>query len=164
MALTTNRIKTTNRSKMLIGAREGSVGTTAGFVTNNDNGTVTVPNAVTAGTYVIPISGISIGDTITCLRLRGATAGAAAKTIAWGLWKTISASGTITATLIQAMTTDTTATAHAIDIETYLTTAYKTLTKEQYFVLLTVTTNGAATTVDITGVEIDIKRTFGQES
>jgi len=164
MALTTNRIRTTIRSKLVVPAALGHVGATAGGGMATNDGTVLFPNACAAATWVIPIAGLNVGDTITCLRLRGATAGATAKTIAWGLWKSVSASGTITATLVQAMTTDTTATAHAIDIETYLTTQEKATVKYQYFVLLTITTDGVAATVDISSVEVDVKKTFGQES
>jgi uncharacterized protein (DUF2236 family) len=117
----------------------------------------------TAGTAVIPITGLAVGDTIMALRLRGGTATADTKSLAWSLYKAISASGVITATSIQAMTTDATATAHAIDIETYLTTPYKVTVKENYFVLLTGTT-AALVTIDITSVEVDVKKTFGQES
>lgn len=161
MALTTNRIRTTTRSKMLMNSREGSVGATAGWTTT-DNGLWQCPASQTSSTLVIPISGVSIGDTITALRLRGGTAGAAAKTIVWALWKNISVSGAITATLVQTLTGDTTGTAHAIDIETYLTIPQKVTIKENYFVLITATT-AAGVTIDITGIELDVKRTFGQE-
>lgn len=163
MALTTNKIKTTNMSKMLLSSGTATIGTTAGWTTANDNNLLSMAASQTAGTATIPVNGIDIGDTIIRCRLRGGTAGAAAKTLLWSLWKTTSASGAITAAKIQDMTSDTTATAHAIDIETYLTTPYKATIKEQYFFLLTGTT-AAGVTIDITGIEIDIKRTFGQDS
>ena len=163
MALTTNRIKTTNRSKMLLNVGTATIGATAGWTTANDNNLLSMAANQTAGTATIPINGVCIGDTITACRLLGGTAGAAAKTLAWGLWKTTKASGAITATLVQAMTSDTTATAHSIDIETYLTTPLKLADDCQYFFLLTGTT-ATGVTIDIIGIELDIKRTLGQES
>jgi len=148
---------------MLLNVGTATIGATAGWTTANDNNLLSMAASQTAGTATIPVNGVNIGDTIIAARLRGGTAGAAAKTLLWSLWKTTSASGAITAVKIQDMTSDTTATAHAIDIETYLTTQYKTATKEQYFFLLTGTT-ATGVTIDITGIELDIKRTLGQES
>jgi hypothetical protein len=162
MSLTTNRIRTTRRTKLIMPASTAQIGTTAGWAVANNNGLLSMAASQTAGTAMIPITGLSVGDTIIALRLRGGTATADAKTLAWGLWKAISASGAITATVIQAMTTDATATAHAIDIETYLTTPYRVTAKENYYVLLTGTT-AALVTIDITSVEVDVAKTYGQE-
>ena len=162
MASTTSRTTTKTRSKMLLSARDGLVGATAGWTTNNDNGIVQLPAGLTGSTFVIPCGTVNVGDIVTAARLVGGTAGAAAKTLAWGLWKTTKASGTITATLVQAMTSDTTATAHSIDIENYLTTPLKIEDDYNYFFLITGTT-ATGVTIDILGIEVDVKQTTGQE-
>jgi hypothetical protein len=118
----------------------------------------------TAGTATIPVTGLAVGDTIMRLRLRGGKGGASAVTLAWALKSLISASGAITAANVQTLTGDTTAAAHAINIETYLTTPLKVADKYSYFVLLTGTTNVTGSTVDITSIEVDVKKTYGQES
>jgi len=162
MALTTNRIKTTTQSKLVLPASTAQIGATAGWTVANDNGLLSMAASQTGGTASIPLSGLDIGDTIIAMRIRGGTAGAAAKTLAWKLRKLVSASGAITASDVMAGTSDTTATAHAIDIETYLTTPEKVADKYSYFFLVTGTT-AAGVTFDITSIEADVKRTFGQE-
>jgi len=166
MAFTTSKIKTTQRSKILVPARLAKLGATAGWTapeTGVDSSVVQCPASQTAATLVLPINGLAVGDTITGLCMKGGTAGAAAKTLAWSLYKVTGASGTITPALIQALTSDATGTAHAVSTETLLTTPYKIATNEQYYVLFT-TTTAAGVTFDLTGVEVYVKKTFGQES
>ena len=160
MALTTSRIKTTARTKMLLNAGEGHVGSVAGFATNLLNGTAT--SSTTTSNFVMPISGCSIGDTIVSARMLGATTVVEAKTLAWTLYKCTKSAATITATSVQAMTSDTTATAHAVDVETILTTPLKIEDDYQYFFVITITTTATAS-FELTGIELDVKRTFGQE-
>jgi len=163
MSLTTNRIKTTALTRIIVPASLGHVGATGGGLMANDNGTVTFAQGG-AGVWILPIKDLTVGDTIMRFTIRGATAGAAAKTLAFSLMKSVSASGTITASSVQAATSDTTATAHAIDLETYLTTPSKVAVKEEYFVKCTMTTNGAGVTATLSSVEILVKKTYGQET
>lgn len=59
--------------KLLLAASTGKVGTTAGFVTRAANNTdyVTVPQSQTASTFVIPVTGLKVGDKITGFNLTG---------------------------------------------------------------------------------------------
>jgi hypothetical protein len=157
----TDNIRTMGITKLIMPASTAQIGAGAGWTVANNNGLLSMAASQTSGTAVIPITGLAVGDTIICLRLRGGEAGTGARTLAWSLYKAISASGAITASQIQALTSDTTTTAHACDIETALTTPYVVTAKENYFVLLTGTT-ASATTIDITSVEVDVQKTFGQ--
>lgn len=163
MSLTTNRIKTTALTRIIVPASLGHVGGTAGGLMANDNGTVTFAQGG-AGVWIIPVKELNVGDTIMRFTIRGATAGITAKTLAFSLMRTVSITGTITATSIMAATSDTTATAHAIDLETYLTTPEKVIDKAEYFVKCTMTTNGAGVTATLSSIEALVKKTFGQET
>ena len=166
MAHKTKRLVVSNPTRLLIQATSGHVGATAGTgnFTANNYGTANVVASQTAVTYVIPISGLNVGDIITEWRVLGGTAGASTKTIAAKLQKQVKASGAITTpTDVSSATSDSTATAHAVDIDTVLTTPEEVVDATTYHVLLTITTD-AGVTVDITGIEVHVKKALGMDS
>jgi hypothetical protein len=163
MSLTTSRIKTTARTKIVMPGGSAQIGTTAGWTVANNSGKLAMAASQTSGTATIPIIGLSVGDIIERVRYRGGKGGAGALTLVVALKSLVSISGAITASNVQTLTGDTTAAAHAVDVETYLTTPLKVADKYSYYILFTGTT-AASSTIDITSVEVDVRKTFGQET
>jgi hypothetical protein len=163
MSLTTNRIKTTTRTKLIMPGSSAQIGAGAGWTVANDNGLLSMAASQTSGTASIPITGLAVGDTITGVRYRGGKGNTGALTLVVALKSLVSASGAITCANVQTLTGDTTSAAHAVDVDTPLTTALKIADKYSYFILLTGTT-AASSTIDITSIEVDVKKTLGQEA
>lgn len=57
--------KVERRGRQLwVPAAVGKIGATAGWATANDGGLVTLPASQTASTYVVPLTGLHLGDTL----------------------------------------------------------------------------------------------------
>lgn len=137
--------------KRLSNASIGHVGATSGFVTNAaaDTNLVTCPASKTASTFVIPVSALKVGDTITGFHLIGeVTSGGGALTVDCSLFKHTAASGTDAAASLQAMTQIAVSAAGIIDETnslTQLATQEVVGTDKSYFYLVTVTTASGCT-------------------
>ena len=150
------------RKKFINGGAK--VGTTAGWVVNaaNDIGRMaTIPAGVTAGTLVVPLNGLTVGDIIISVHLVGQIESAGnACTVDMDIRKLTAAAADLTDASLDTMT-QLSVTADTIISEA---NASKTLTtpetlgaNESLYVLITVTT-AAATDVDLMGVAVTFKQ------
>lgn len=152
----TRTISTLKRvlQKRLTPVSVGHVGATAGFVTRAaaDTDLTTVPASQTGSTFVIPVAGLKVGDTITAFHLIGElTSAGGTVTIDCVLKAHTAASGTDAAASIQSMTQISKTANNLVDEVLSLTplaTPEIVAQDKTYFYLVTVTT-GASCTVTL---------------
>lgn len=154
---------TLTRSKTIhISAGVGKVGATAGFACPSAHSGFT--NAAIAGcaagstgaTFIIPISGVKDGDTITSMRLKGQieSAGGAVTVDASLIRVDNTTAGDITLTTVGSITQISKTADYVIsDVVGDLTELISTV--RQHYVLVTVTTAGS-TDVQITGIRLTV--------
>jgi len=135
-------------------ARGGSLGSTTGFVQNNDTGIVTCPASQTASTFCIPLN-FKQGDIINSFKISGQGESAAnAYTVDCDLRTTTAVAGDLTDASVGAITQiDKTADYLIADSKTGLT--HQVISGNSYYALITVTT-AAATDVALQGVEVTV--------
>ena len=142
-----------------IPAAVGKVGATAGFVTGGaDNAMVTCPASQTASTFVVPVTGLRAGFTITGFGLEGQIESAGGTATVDAVLKkiTVAAAGSTHATV--GTMTQVSATA---DTALSSTNASKSgLTEvvaagETFYVLVTVTT-AAATDIELNSITVTV--------
>lgn len=152
-----------SRAKIMhISAGAGKVGATAGFACPSAHSGFTnaaiagVPAGQTGATYVIPISGVKDGDTITAMRLKGQieSAGNTATVQASLIRVDNTTAGDIVLSTLGSIT-QITATADRVINDTVGDLTEVVSTERQYYVLVTVTT-AASTDVQITGIRLHV--------
>ncbi len=147
---------------MHIPAAIGKVGATAGFVTGGTNtAMVTCPASQTASTFVIPVTGLKPGYTITGFHLMGQVESAGgAVTIDADLRKiTVAAAGSAHAsvgTITQLAVSADTAVSSANAAKTGLTEVVAE--GETFYVLVTATTAGS-TDIELNGIGVTVSET-----
>lgn len=151
------------RSKTIhISAGAGKVGATAGFACPSAHSGFTnaaiagCPASQTAATYIIPISGVKDGDTITSMRLKGQieSAGGAVTVDASLIRVDNTTAGDIVLTTVGSITQIAKTADYVIsDVVGDLTELISTV--RQHYVLITVTTAGS-TDVQITGIRLTV--------
>lgn len=166
MTTRTDRIKTYHRTKMLLPGSSGVAVTSSGWTFEN-NGSLFLTNNKSNKWAIIPVEGLAVGDTIMAFRIVGAQGGASGSTsvLNVSLVKATKGTGTSGSTLVQAMTTSTASADASKDIETTLTTPLVLVDDYQYYFFIKGTTfNHAVADISIAGIEVDVKKTFGQIS
>jgi hypothetical protein len=147
----------------LIPASHGVIGATAGWASPSAHAGFTnaavvgLPASQTASTFVIPLSGLKVGDTIISYTVRGQIESAGnIATLDADLRKLTIAAANITDASIGGIT-QISATADAIvSSEKVLATAEVVAADEQYYVLITGTT-AAATDIQLAGITIKVQ-------
>lgn len=155
-------IKRSKRRRLLFTAK---VGGTAGWVVNaatDVSRMATMAASQTAGTLVVPITGLAVGDRITGFHLVGQIeSGGNAVTVDAALKKTTAAA----ADIANAAVTGGAMTQVSVTADTQLdrSNAYKELTTPEvvgegngYYILITATTLGS-TDIDLIGVDVEVQ-------
>lgn len=142
-----------------IPAAIGKVGATAGFVTGGTNtAMVTCPASQTASTFVIPVTGLNVGDTITGFHLVGQIDSAGnAVTVDADLRKiTAAASGSTHASVGAITQLSVTADTAMSSSNTSKASLAEVVAAEESFYILVTATTGATTDIELNAAVVTV--------
>lgn len=145
------------RAKVLnVPAKLGHIGAGAGFATNGNTGAVTCPASQSAATFVIPVPGLNIGDTVTAFKVIAQIESAGnGVTLDADLRKLTNAAGDPTDASIGAITQVSVTADTAVSSSKTLAAEEVVASGESLYCLVTVTTAGS-TDVQLLGLEVSI--------
>lgn len=146
----------------LISASSGRVGATAGWAAPSahsgftNSGVVGLPASQSASTFVIPLTGLKVGDTITAFKVEAQVESAGgAVTLDADLRKLTNVAADITDASIGAITQVAVTADTKVESSKTLATPEVVAADEQYYVLLTGTT-AASTDIQLLGITLSV--------
>lgn len=136
----------------------GHVGATAGWSTANNTGEAQLPASQTASTFVIPLAGLHVGDTVSAMKVVAQIESAGnTATLDADCRKLTNAAGDPTDASIGAITQVSVTADTAVASSKTFTTAETIATGEMLYVLITGTT-AASTDQRLQGIELTVTR------
>lgn len=143
--------------QLVINALNGAAGATAGWVIAGANtGSAKCPASQTGSTFVVPVDGLEVGDTITGYTVYGQVEGDAAVTLNVDLRKLTAAAADLTDASVGAITQVSTS------VDVVINSSKVGLTEvvgagESFYFLCTATT-AAGTDIDLQGFVVNVTR------
>lgn len=153
--LMTGKTLVAGERQILINAQAGKAGATAGWTTATNTGSAKCAASATAGTFVVGIDGLQIGDVITGYTVYGQIEGDATVTLDVDLRKLTAAAADLTDASVGAITQVSTSVDAIVNASK--TGLSETVGAGESFYFLCTATTAAGTDVDLQGFVISVK-------